>query len=54
MLPFGKKQKLLFAVDAINLFDQHQFLNTGEQSIGLGVAHTNMPRSIFFRTQWFF
>ena len=54
VLPFGKKQKLLFAVDAINLFDQHEFLNVGEQSIGLGVAHTNMPRSIFFRTQWFF
>ncbi len=54
VLPFGKKQKLLFAVDAINLFDQHEFLNVGEQSIGLGVAHTNVPRSIFFRTQWFF
>ena len=54
VLPFAKKQKLLLAVDVVNLFDQHEFLNTGEQSIGLGVSHANMPRSVFFRAQWFF
>ena len=54
VLPFAKKQKLLLAVDVVNLFDQHELLNIGEQSIGLGVSHANMPRSIFFRTQWFF
>ena len=54
MIPFAKKQKLLLAVDVVNLFDQHELLNFGEQSIGLGVSHANMPRSIFFRTQWFF
>ena len=54
VLPFAKKQKLLLAVDVVNLFDQHEFLNTGEQSVGLGVSHANMPRSVFFRAQWFF
>ena len=54
VLPFAKKQKLLLAVDVVNLFDQQEFLNTGEQSIGLGVSHANMPRSVFFRAQWFF
>ena len=54
VLPFAKKQKLLLAVDVVNLFDQHELLNIGEQSVGLGVSHANMPRSIFFRTQWFF
>ena len=54
VLPFAKKQKLLLAVDVVNLFDQHEWLNTGEQSIGLGVSHANMPRSVFFRAQWFF
>ena len=54
VLPLAKKQKLLLAVDVVNLFDQHEFLNVGEQSIGLGVSHANMPRSVFFRTQWFF
>ena len=54
VLPFAKKQKLLLAVDVVNLFDQHELLNIGEQSIGLGVSHANMPRSVFFRTQWFF
>ena len=54
VLPFAKKQKLLLAVDVVNLFDQHELLNIGEQSIGLGVSHANMPRSVFFRAQWFF
>ena len=54
VFPLANKQKLLLAVDVINLFDQQEFLNTGEQSVGLGVSHANMPRSIFFRTQWFF
>ena len=54
VIPFAKKQKLLLAVDVVNLFDQHELLNFGEQSIGLGVSHANMPRSVFFRAQWFF
>ena len=54
VFPFAKKQKLLLAVDVVNLFDQQEFLNTGEQSVGLGVSHANMPRSVFFRAQWFF
>ena len=54
VFPFAKKQKLLLAVDVVNLFDQHEFVNTGEQSVGLGVSHANMPRSVFFRAQWFF
>ncbi len=54
VLPFAKQQKLVLALDVINLLDQQELLNIGEQSIGLGVSHANMPRSIFFRTQWFF
>ena len=54
MLPFAERHKLLLAVDVVNLFDQHEFLNTGEQSVGLGVSHANLPRSVFFRAQWFF
>ncbi|MDA0737383.1 MAG: TonB-dependent receptor [Nitrospirae bacterium] len=54
VLPFSNNQKLLFGFDMINVFDQQEFLNIGEQSIGLGVSHANMPRSFFFRTQWFF
>ena len=54
VLPITKKQKLLLAVDVVNLFDQQELLNIGEQSIGLGVSHANMPRSVFFRAQWFF
>ena len=54
VLPFAKKQKLLLAVDVVNLLDQQELLNIGEQSIGLGVSHANMPRSVFFRAQWFF
>ena len=48
------KQKLLCGFDMINIFDQQEFLNIGEQSIGFGVSHANMPRSFFFRTQWLF
>ena len=54
VFPFAKKQKLLLGVDVVNLFDQHEFVNTGERSVGLGVSHANMPRSVFFRAQWFF
>lgn len=48
------EQKLLLGVDLINLFDRQYFYNSGEGSIGLGVAHAGMPRSFFFRAQWFF
>ena len=47
-------QKFLLAFDVINLLDQKYFINQGEGSIGLGVAHAGMPRSFFFRGQWFF
>ncbi|MDD9819711.1 MAG: TonB-dependent receptor [Nitrospira sp.] len=53
-IPLENQHKLLVGVDAINLLDQHEFVNVGEQSVGLGVSHTNMPRSIFFRAQWLF
>ncbi len=52
-LPWDQ-QKMLVGFDVINLFDQKYFYNTGEGSIGLGVAHAGMPRSFFFRAQWFF
>ena len=47
-------QKLLLGFDIINLLDQQYFYNTGEGSIGLGIAHAGTPRSYFFRAQWFF
>ena len=47
-------QKFLLGFDIINLFDRQYFINQGEGSIGLGVAHAGMPRSFFFRGQWFF
>ena len=47
-------QKFLLGFDIINLLDQQYFINQGEGSIGLGVAHAGMPRSFFFRGQWFF
>lgn len=47
-------QKFLLGFDIINLLDQKYFINQGEGSIGLGVAHAGMPRSFFFRGQWFF
>jgi outer membrane receptor protein involved in Fe transport len=47
-------QKMLVGFDVINLLDQHYFYNRGEGSIGLGIAHAGLPRSYFFRAQWFF
>ena len=47
-------QKFLLGFDIINLLDQQYFINQGEGSIGLGVAHAGMPRSFFLRGQWFF
>ncbi|MDZ4853552.1 MAG: TonB-dependent receptor [Nitrospirota bacterium] len=47
-------QKLLLGFDVVNLLDQQYFINQGEGNIGLGVAHAGMPRSFFFRGQWFF
>jgi outer membrane receptor protein involved in Fe transport len=47
-------QKMLLGFDIINLFDTEYFYNRGEGSIGLGVAHAGMPRSVFLRGQWFF
>ncbi|HXX74337.1 MAG TPA: TonB-dependent receptor [Nitrospiraceae bacterium] len=52
-LPWDQ-QKMLVGFDVINLLDQKYFYNTGAGSIGLGVAHAGMPRSFFFRAQWFF
>ncbi|MEW6248428.1 MAG: TonB-dependent receptor [Nitrospirota bacterium] len=52
-LPWDR-QKFLIGFDVINLLDQKYFINQGEGSIGLGVAHAGMPRSFFFRGQWFF
>lgn len=47
-------QKMLVGFDIINLLNQGYFYNQGEGSIGLGIAHAGMPRSYFFRAQWFF
>ena len=47
-------QKLLLGFDVVNLLDQQYFINRGEGNIGLGVSHAGMPRSFFFRGQWFF
>ncbi len=47
-------QKLLLGFDVVNLLDQQYLINQGEGSIGLGVSHAGMPRSFFFRSQWFF
>jgi hypothetical protein len=52
-LPWDQ-QKMLVGFDVVNLLDQKYFYNQGEGSIGLGVAHVGMPRSFFFRAQWFF
>ncbi len=49
-----RNQKFLLGFDIINLLDQKYFINAGEGSIGLGVAHAGMPRSFFFRGQWVF
>jgi hypothetical protein len=53
-IPITKSQKFLMGFDVVNLLDQKYFYNFGEGSIGLGVAHAGMPRSFFFRGQWFF
>lgn len=47
-------QKFLIGFDIVNALDQKYFINAGEGSIGLGVSHAGMPRSFFFRGQWFF
>jgi hypothetical protein len=47
-------QKFLIGFDIVNALDQKYFINQGEGSIGLGVSHAGMPRSYFFRGQWFF
>ena len=47
-------QKFLIGFDVVNLLDQQYFINQGEGNIGLGVSHAGMPRSFFFRGQWFF
>ncbi len=52
-LPWDR-QKMLVGFDVVNLLDQKYFYNTGGGGIGLGIAHAGMPRSFFFRAQWFF
>lgn len=52
-LPWDR-QKMLVGFDIVNLLDQKYFYNTGGGGIGLGIAHAGMPRSFFFRAQWFF
>jgi TonB dependent receptor/Carboxypeptidase regulatory-like domain len=47
-------QKFLLGFDVVNLLDEQYFINQGERNIGLGVSHAGMPRSFFFRGQWFF
>ena len=47
-------QKMLLGFDLINMFNEKYFFNSGEGSIGLGIAHAGTPRSYFFRAQWFF
>jgi len=54
IIPLPNKQKFLLGFDVVNLLDQKYFYNLGEGSIGLGIAHAGMPRSFFFRGQWFF
>lgn len=54
VLPLWDAYKVVLGFDIINLLDQQVFLNQGEGSIGLGVSHANMPRSFFFRGQFFF
>lgn len=49
-----ENQKMLLGFDLINMFNEKYFYNSGEGSIGLGIAHAGMPRSYFFRAQWFF
>ncbi len=53
-IPIATTQKFLLGFDIVNLFNQGYFYNSGEGSIGLGVAHAGLPRSFFVRGQWFF
>lgn len=48
------RQKVLAGFDVINILNEAFLFNSGEGSIGLGVAHAGMPRSFFFRAQLFF
>ena len=52
-LPWDQ-QKMQIGFDVINLLDQKYFYNNNGGGIGLGIAHAGMPRSYFFRAQWFF
>ncbi|HKW86027.1 MAG TPA: TonB-dependent receptor, partial [Nitrospiraceae bacterium] len=52
-IPIMKSQKFLLGFDVLNVLDQKYFYNTGS-GIGLGVSHAGLPRSFFFRGQWFF
>ncbi len=54
VIPITTTQKFLLGFDVINLLDQGYFYNFGESSIGLGVSHAGMPRTVLFRGQWFF
>lgn len=53
-VPLSNKPKFLLGIDVINLLDERYLINRGEGSIGLGLAHAGMPRTFFFRGQWFF
>ncbi len=54
-VPYPQKLRgLRLGIDAVNLFDQREWLNIAERSIGLGVSHANLPRTIFVRAQWGF
>jgi hypothetical protein len=54
VFPLPNNQKFLIGFDVINVLDEKYFINQGEGSIGLGVAHAGMPRSFFVRGQWVF
>jgi outer membrane cobalamin receptor len=54
IVPLWDNYKMVLGFDVINVLDQQVFLNQGEGSIGLGVSHANLPRSFFFRGQFFF
>ena len=41
-------------VDGSKWTDWNPTVTKFEGSIGLGIAHAGMPRSYFFRAQWFF
>lgn len=54
VISLPNNQKFLIGFDVINVLDEKYFVNQGDGSIGLGVAHAGMPRSFFFRGQWVF